>query len=191
MARVLFRNLVEPSDNYSFYTGIGSRKTPDGILWLMSNIAHKLEELGFILRSGGADGADFAFESGVKLNGNKDIFLPWSGFNNNTSKFYDPPEIAFEIASKHYPIPWNKVKDSVKRLMARNCQQILGKSCNSSINIVSKFIICWTPDGATENTTKLSGGTGQAIRVAKTYGVPVFNLFNSSDRDEVMVALGF
>ena len=36
------------------YTGIGSRETPEEILEFMKEIASKLEELGWICRSGGA-----------------------------------------------------------------------------------------------------------------------------------------
>lgn len=56
------------------YTGIGSRETPPEIQEIMTNYARKLDKLGFILRSGGAMGADTAFEKGST---NKEIYLPW------------------------------------------------------------------------------------------------------------------
>ena len=46
------------------YTGIGSRNTPKEVLELMKTIGKYLGCLGYELRSGGADGADSAFESG-------------------------------------------------------------------------------------------------------------------------------
>lgn len=67
------------------YTGIGSRETPYEILQLMKELARLMSEC-FILRSGGADGADSAFESGCS--GLKEIYLPWKNFNNNTSSLY-------------------------------------------------------------------------------------------------------
>ena len=36
--------------------------------------------------------------------------------------------------------------------------------------LLSKFVICWTKNG------KGTGGTGQAIRIAKGFGIPVFDL---------------
>lgn len=36
----------------------------------------------------------------------------------------------------------------------------------------SKFIVCWTRDGGA------TGGTGQALRIADHYEIPVFNLFD-------------
>ena len=61
-----------------YYTGIGSRETPSHILELMTKIAKYLDSLGFILRSGGAPGADTAFANGAV---NKQIFIPWKNFN--------------------------------------------------------------------------------------------------------------
>jgi len=48
-----------------YYAGIGSRKTPPDILALMEACAYKLARYGWNLRSGGAPGADQAFERGV------------------------------------------------------------------------------------------------------------------------------
>jgi hypothetical protein len=50
--------------------------------------------------------------------------------------------------------------------------QFIGADCATP----SKFVICWTPDGAQTETTQATGGTGQAIRIAVACGVPVFNL---------------
>lgn len=40
------------------------------------------------------------------------------------------------------------------------------------------FVICWTPDGAEGEAecSRETGGTGQAIRLASRWGVPVVNL---------------
>jgi hypothetical protein len=42
----------------------------------------------------------------------------------------------------------------------------------------AKFVLCWTPDGArtAADTSQTTGGTGQAIRVADSYGIRVYNL---------------
>ncbi len=61
------------------YAGIGSRETPAEILMYMTRIASFLESKGYTLFSGGASGADTAFEIGVSNSGNKKIFLPWEG----------------------------------------------------------------------------------------------------------------
>lgn len=71
------------------YAGIGSRDTPEDILRLMAVVAAKREDDGFILRSGGADGADTAFESGVVSSDMKEIYLPWKGFNGRGTEVSD------------------------------------------------------------------------------------------------------
>ena len=58
-----------------FYTGVGSRKTPKDVLELMVKIAIKAAQNGYTLRSGGAEGADKAFEHGCDMvKGPKEIY---------------------------------------------------------------------------------------------------------------------
>ena len=164
------------------YAGIGSRTTPKHICALIENIAENLAWDGWLLRSGGAKGADSAFEKGCdKANGKKEIFLPWKNFNSNISNLYEPPPLAFHIAMKYHPYP-NILETTpyVYKLMARNSQQILGQYCT---NREVEFVLCWTQDGATKETTSRTGGTGQAIRIAIDLGIPVFNLGNIDSMD--------
>ena len=58
------------------------------------------------------------------------------------------------------------------------------------LNTPSEFVICWTPDGSEGTTTRETGGTGQAIRMAKKRGIKVMNLANQSTLDYVKVWLG-
>lgn len=149
-----------------YYAGIGARKTPKNILELMSNIGEHYAKCGFILRSGGADGADKAFEIGCdRVNGKKEIYLPWKGFNGSTSEFILSSNEAYKIASEFHP-SWDYLKSSVKGLHARNTHQILG----SDLKTPSKFVVCWTEKGLD------IGGTAQAIRLARGSGIKVFNI---------------
>jgi len=156
-----------------YYTGIGSRKTPQHVLEDMFNHAIYLAERGYTLRSGGANGADTAFEKGCDYaQGDKQIFLPWNGFNNLSTadegyyvlddKFYGEAE---EIAEKHHPA-WDRCSQGARRMHTRNVAQILGPELSEPCELV----ICWTPNGSG------SGGTGQAIRIAKSLGIPVLDL---------------
>ncbi len=152
------------------YAGIGSRETPRLVLDLMTRIAETLNVLGWTLRSGGADGADTAFAEGA-FNQESEIYLPWARFNGHTLGFGGPTDRAREIAAEHHP-KWQALSRSSQNLLARNTHQILGRFCEHP----SAFVVCWTPDGATAKTTLKTGGTGQTIRVANAFGVPVFNL---------------
>lgn len=149
-----------------YYAGIGSRDTPNNILQIMQSIGATLATQGFTLRSGGANGADKAFEIGCdSVKGSKEIYLPWKGFNNNTSKYYNVSSEAIELASKFHPA-WNNLTKPVQLLMARNCYQVLGLDLNTPV----EFVICFTYKG------KGLGGTGQAIRLAKYFNIPIQDL---------------
>lgn len=145
-----------------FYTGIGSRKTPFAVLRIMQRIAKNMNTVGYILRSGGAVGADSAFEKGA--GDKKEIYLPWLGFNSNQSTLL-PTEEAFEMAAKYHPA-WHNCDDRARAFHARNCHQVLGHDLKTPTTMV----ICWTL------ASSEGGGTGQAVRIAKAYGIKVDNL---------------
>jgi hypothetical protein len=150
----------------------------------MTNIAIALRKRGYGLRSGGAIGADQAFEQGAGAE--KQIFVPKHGYKGYPL-LWPIPEAAYEIAKTHHPA-WAYLDDFTQALMARNCQQILGPELNDP----SAFVICWTPDGAEGAfaRTRETGGTGLAISVASVYGVPVFNLANVASYKRILTGLG-
>lgn len=150
--------------NNLYYTGVGSRSTPSSIMALMSHTASVLENHGYTLRSGGAPGADYAFEEGVVHDCNKEIWVPWIGFNSNNSTNI-PSARAYDIASTVHPA-WDRLKESHRLLHARNIHQVLG----ADLNTPSSFLICWT-----ENAD-VKGGTATAIRLAHRYNIPVINI---------------
>lgn len=159
-----------------YYTGIGSRQTPQDIGQFMKTLAGHLSELGYTLRSGGADGADSYFESGALR---KEIYLPWSGFNGHRSCLYHVCSEAMGIASHHHSA-WPRLSQPVRKLMGRNVYQILG----SNLIHPSEFVVCWTPDGCESWYTRSAktGGTGLVISIASSLGIPVFNLYNPHSR---------
>jgi hypothetical protein len=140
----------------------------------MTRVAQRLEQLGYILRSGGAKGADTAFEQGAK---NKQIFYA-----------SDATPAAISIASKMHPA-WDRLPEYVQMLHSRNVFQVLGPDL--IIDERSSFLLCWTPDGAENKreTTRVTGGTGQAIRIASAYDVAVFNLRNPGALDRLAIFL--
>jgi hypothetical protein len=161
-----------------YYAGIGARLTPKPILNEIVSLGYGMAIRGWILRSGGAGGADSAFESGaMQATGVPEIFLPWKRFNGHLSTRYNIPDDAFDLALEYYPNPaYLKKNLAVWKLMARNCQQVLGQD----LDVHSKMVLCWTPDGIEDGTktTRHTGGTGQAIRIATAYDIPTFNLKN-------------
>jgi hypothetical protein len=154
-----------------YYAGIGSRDTPAEILILMENVAKYLATQHCILRSGGANGADTAFYNGCKnIKNASEIYLPWKNFNNIESKYSEPSEAAMKLAMKYHPA-WEKLSQGAKKLQARNCYQLLG----NDLKTPSKFVLCYTKEG------KVIGGTGQALRMAIDYNIPIFNMGEERD----------
>lgn len=146
------------------YAGIGSRETPEPILDYMRRAARRLGDLGWVLRSGGAGGADSAFESGLRESHPREIWLPWPGFSGRSGSLLPSPE-AFTLAATFHPA-WDKLSRGGTALHARNCHQILGGSLDQPV----RMVLCWTKEG------KGSGGTGQALRIAKHHSIPIFDL---------------
>lgn len=150
------------------YAGIGARATPPEILSLAEAAAEALETLGWVLRSGHAPGADRAFESGAGRHA--EVYLPWPSFERSepldADGIFDRPSLAaFTLAAQYHPA-WDRLGKGARALMARNMHQILGLQLDSPV----KFVLCWTP-GA-----RVTGGTGQAMRLAADRGIPIYNL---------------
>lgn len=158
-----------------YYAGIGSRETPWRIQDEFTQIAKSLEQKNYILRSGGADGADMAFESGVKAHDMKEIWLPWKRFNHNTSSdILDwPLRPEVEEICKNIYSRWDISSDAVKKLHARNVYQILG----NNLDVPVDFVVCWT-----DRSEGDTGGTMFGVYLAKKRGIPVYNFFRDTDR---------
>ena len=152
------------------YAGIGSRETPKDILSAMTSVGRFMATWGHTLRSGAAPGADSAFEYGaVSKGGEVEIYLPYKGFKGHHSELFGSTKEARQLAAKFHP-NWANVGCMGRDFHGRNCYQILGPGLDSPAD----FVVCWTPKG------KTVGGTGQSIRMAEHYDIPIFNLGSMS-----------
>jgi|GEM_PF-1189168 len=150
------------------YAGIGSRLTPAYALSLIEGVAAMLGDKGILLRSGGAQGADTAFEWGCcQTHGRKEIFLPWRNYNGSRSPLFMPSGEAEEIASHCHP-NWGACTSIARRFHARNCQQILGQHLDDPVD----FVVFW----AHERNGVVGGGTATAVHLARRLKIPTFNL---------------
>lgn len=150
------------------YAGIGSRSTPQYILYKMRRTAKWLRKRGFVLRSGGAKGADSAFAEGAKTAA--EIFFPDCKTLTKRCKVGQKctcniPENAFIIAQQFHPA-WTKLNEYVQRLHARNVQILLGKNLDSRV----AFVILWS------EYEKQRGGTAMSWRIADFFDIPVVSL---------------
>ena len=159
-----------------YYAGIGARKTPKDVCRKMFTAGRVLASMGFVLRSGGAKGADSSFESGHMTSHNEpaalppEIYLPFKRFNNNNSPLFGTCKESQTIASRYHP-RWSNLSWLVRSFHARNVYQLLGANLNSP----AAFVICWTSRGA------ITGGTGQTLRMAQDYDIPILNFATEDD----------
>ena len=116
-----------------YYAGIGSRAVSYSVMSTMTEIAGTLNDMGYALRSGGANGCDTAFEKGSYL---KEIYLPWEGFNCHKEGICPPTEKAYELAERFHPA-WKRLNDTTRKLMARNSHQIFGYD----FKVRSEFVV--------------------------------------------------
>jgi hypothetical protein len=172
------------------YTGIGSRKTPANILKLMQSIGYRLGTLGIRLRSGGAEGADNAFEVGARRATKEQqgpeplIFLPYPGFRGKSGITFAPnsqsQKEATRIIQDLHPA-WDRCSDFAKKAHTRNAFQILGSNLDSP----SQFLVFY----AEVSRGEIQGGTRTAVALAQNFHIPCFNLFYSSAKSELKAFL--
>lgn len=162
------------------YTGIGSRQTPANVLSYMTAVAEHLKSLGYWLRSGHAQGADWAFEQGAT--DRSIIYLPWPRFGQD--RYQDDPGrkvLGVPVCDQpkwvaNYETLINlgiRKKTETRYLMTlhgSNVAQVLGHLPNS---LGSEFVVCWCP--VTSHGPE--GGTRTAILLANHHNIPVYNLF--------------
>lgn len=145
------------------YAGIGSRQTPTPILERMEEISKSFNEKGYMLRSGGAVGADTAFS---KHSTNKEIFIPWNGFNglweDDQHFVVHDPDVLQEAESimKTLHPNYHALGVAARKLHTRNVFQILGADLKTPVDLV----VYWAPKGA-GNT--VLGGTATAVKLAR------------------------
>lgn len=160
----------------SAYAGIGSQSTPPDILDIMVEFGIQLAERGLTLRSGYANGADTAFWKGASYgHGKQENYIPWPGFNGapaNDNRFIslnDLPDDVVMIArdlARHTHPAWHSCSQGVRKLHTRNMFQVLGRNLDDPVD----FVVCWTKNGSG------AGGTGQALRLAKSMNIQIFDL---------------
>lgn len=191
------------SNGYKAYTGVGSRECPSDILKLMESVGFALASAGWTLRSGGAVGADQAFERGMLRYVDSvetaswtpaEIYLPWDGYEDHTKKshrglnilpnmiHFDTESIAEGMAMAVHPA-WDACKQGARKMHTRNVFQVLGRTLDAP----SKMLIAWTRLDKHGNP---KGGTATAINLAKENGVNTFNLNKAEDFERISKWIG-
>lgn len=169
-------------------TGIGSRpknlpkengQIAPWLVELIQEIGEVAKKNNWQLRSGGAEGMDSMFEA--VWGENKQIFIPWEGFNgrhdgvDGAMLIEDPMAIANAVGlvSKVHPV-WKSLKKEAKNLHTRNVFQALGPE----INHIPDTCIFYAPVAA---DGEIEGGTRTAVVICRSHNVPTYNLRNTDD----------
>jgi hypothetical protein len=163
------------------YVGIGSRLTPSGVMAVMEAVAVAFARRGCVLRTGASPGADQAFYRGARAGeGAVALYLPWPGFEADAWADANPARVrvmprptpqAYELAARFHPV-WAEVAEDQRHLLARDSHEVLGTDLASPASLVA----CWTADGSIDGAGEGADGTRQALRIARHWGIVVFNL---------------
>lgn len=180
---------------YAAITIIGSRESSEEALARLTHVAQMAAEIGLVLRSGGAVGADSVV---TKLHwARREIFIPWKGYEN----FHHNPkrgiylleklpekEVARKLALQIHPA--EHLKESHTKLMARNIYQITGPE---KIGIdpdtykllegvdrahLSRIVVFAAPTG---RQGQVLGGTRLAVDFARKMGIKYYNVLKLKD----------
>lgn len=203
MEQLLYQLPQQKPERQKIYAGIGSRETPSDVLQLMTAMAGKLESSGHLLRSGGAVGADQAFQRGVQDPRHMAIYLPSQSFMGQLASMpgrYDASRLpswreALETVPLYHPAP-HMLKPFAQALMARNAYQVLGPDLQTP----ARMVVAWAPGGYENAPPPLGareGGTGQALRIARRWNqehpeqpIQIRNLANPQTLQSAMKWLG-
>jgi hypothetical protein len=147
----------------------------------MEELAARLARRGWLLRTGISPGADQAFFRGARAGaGRVELYLPWPGFEADAWADAQGPEVcvlmapsaeAHELAARFHP-RWQALAPRERQLLARDAHEVLGADLASP----SSFVVCWTAEASLDGKGVYADGTGQALRIAHGYGIPIFNL---------------
>ena len=188
----------------AYYTGVGSRETPEEVLELMRDVAYRLSRMGLVLRSGKAAGADAAFQMGAQRwheecgylsippENIAEIYIPWDKFKGGEGlddrydlslrtldrQVPENPQMREQMAEEVHPV-WERLSQGAKKLHERNIHQVFGKDLKNKGKGQSKFLIYYAKES--KNGGAL-GGTATAVNTAASAGIPTLNLYHENNR---------
>lgn len=183
------------------YAGIGSRETSIDIQKEMYKIAKELESIGYVGQSGGAIGADKAFEGAnqpwekedgtvagtkefTKSKSNVTKWAKYSDGKNIASKFVvfkssDSNDKVRNIAKEIHPKKQELSEKDGLDLHARNTFQVFGKNLDTPVD----FVLFYAQEQ--KDSIRPKGGTGQAVEMARLKGIPTINMADKNWREQL------
>ena len=169
----------------AYYTGIGSRETPESVMVLMTEVADILGKRGYTLRSGRAEGADSAFEEGATT---AELYIPWRSFAEGKplraghTVFVRGDDAGSRAIAETIHRGWHNLSRGAQALHSRNVNQILGQSAVAALD-PSEFVLFYAPE---TRSGAARGGTATAVNLARSLNIPTLNLLHVSTVEEVL-----
>lgn len=176
-----------------FCTLIGSRDVADEIARIQLRLGGTLVDLGWVPRSGLADGSDSNYYYGALLSPN----FMLTGFDNYVpgkwfcSRNHDPGKGLYQLNETGFAKRawWLGIgargtdaglKSGGMQLHSRNSMQLLGEELKE----LSRFVVCHAkPIG---DGTRVSGGTATAVALARHFGIEVINTYTEEGLARVL-----
>ncbi|MDE0658684.1 MAG: hypothetical protein OXI79_03435 [Gammaproteobacteria bacterium] len=193
---------AEPRPDAFAYAGVGSRRTPPEVLAAMADIAQTLGDAGTALSTGGADGADKAFETGaLRTDAPITVHTPWPGYNgyrpgrdpetdidivHPTSTESVQGRTYLDLAREHHPY-WNRCGRGARALFVRNVSILAGARDDDGGTLPVRAVIAYTPNGLPVGRD--AGGTGHTLRTAASLDIPCVNLSRRTPPERNAAAL--
>ena len=193
---------AEPQPDAFAYAGVGSRRTPPEILAAMSDIAQTLGDAGTALSTGGADGADKAFETGaLRTDAPITVHTPWPGYNGYRPGRQPDTDIDIvhptsteslegrtyaDLAREHHPY-WQRCSRGARALLLRNVSILAGALDDHGETLPVRAVVAYTPNGLPVG--REAGGTGHTLRTAASLDIPCVNLSRRTPPERNAAAL--
>lgn len=161
-----------------YYTGTGDSELTEEAVYKIMDYAARLSSLGYILRTGGEDGADKVF---AMASCNTETILPWAGFNGEDGVVYKKT-----VGSIKSIIYTGKKPAYLGQGLLKRIERVYSEISGVENEPSSEFLVCWTemPKGVTCGV--------QAVKVARSLSIPVYNLNDPDDEarlDELLKSL--
>jgi len=192
----------EPRPDAFAYAGVGSRRTPPDVLEAMADIAQTLGDAGTALSTGGADGADKAFETGaLRTDAPITVHAPWPGYNGYRPGRDPETDIDIvhpkstesvqgrtyaELAREHHPY-WQRCSRGARALFLRNVSILAGARHDDGGTLPVRAVVAYTPNGLPVG--REAGGTGHTLRTAASLDIPCVNLSRRTPPERNAAAL--
>lgn len=169
------------------FAGIGPRETPASVCNDMAAMGNLFAKLGWYGCSGFGEGADQAWLSQIPQQ-QQEVWLPWSTYNGASMtrdphkrfRLLVPTGRIEQVAKTFYANDWGKATQGIRLLMMRNVAIMMSNTLDAPVDLVAY----WQSEAKEHDPF---GGTNHAIKVAKHFGIPCFNIRKQEDVDAMSV----